>query len=98
MIKAKLALCSAILLLCSACATVTIRPDGGARINSTPTFEQSYGFFLGGLIGEANIEVSKICKDKTPTQMQTEFTFVNGLLGAITLGLYSPRTAKVWCK
>jgi hypothetical protein len=30
--------------------------------------------------------------------MQSQQTFVDGLLGLVTLGIYSPQTAKVWCK
>ena len=47
---------------------------------------------------EENCLVAKICggaenDDKTETQQ----TFVNGLLGFITLGIYTPLEARVYC-
>ena len=92
---------SFLLLVCSlsaACGTVTVRPQGGSRTVSSPDYSKRFHFGLGGLIGGAEVDVSKICKDKEVIQMSTEFTFIDGFLSSLTLGLYSPRTANVWCQ
>jgi len=81
----------------SACSTVTINQEGQQKLVSKPTYEESKTFFLWGLVGEHHVEVTKICDGKEPMQMQSQQTFVDGLLGAITLGIYAPHTAKVWC-
>lgn len=87
------------LFLISSCQTVTISPDGKkTTLSSTPTYERSHNFFLWGLVGESNINVEEICTERSVKQMQTQQTFVNGLLSKITLGIYTPRTAKVWCE
>ncbi|MCH2042233.1 MAG: Bor family protein [Saccharospirillaceae bacterium] len=96
MIK-KLIAASAIVAL-AGCSTVTIHPKSAAKLSSNPTFEESQTFYLWGLVGENRINVSEICGSKGPLQMQTQQTFVDGLLGGITLGIYAPHTAKVWCK
>ena len=91
-------MCSLLLLvLVPACSTVTIRDKGTGKISSDPHYESSKAFFLWGLIGHPKINVSQICNGKMPVQVQTQRTFVDGILGAITLGIYFPRTAKVWC-
>lgn len=96
--RVKLASAMAILFLCSACATVTIRPNGGAKATSKPTYESSYGYFIFGLVGDEKVNVSQICNGGAVDQIQTEFTFMDKLLGTLTGGLYAPKTAKVWCK
>lgn len=80
------------------CQTVTIRPDGGGnRYSGFQSYEASQNFFFWGLVGEAHINVASICGEREVKQMQTQATFVNKLLYFITLGIYSPRTARVWC-
>ena len=87
----------AVVFVVSGCATITMTKQGTATISSDPTFEESQTYFLGGLVGENEIDVKKVCNGGEATQMQSQTTFVNGLLGGLTLGIYTPRTAKVWC-
>jgi hypothetical protein len=80
------------------CATVTITPNGGPKLKSQPTYEAKQTFFLGGLIGERHVDVQAICQHQPVRQMQTVDTFSDGLLRGLTLGIYAPRTARVWCE
>ena len=53
-------------------------------------------FFVSGIGQKKTVDAAKICGgaesiDKTETQQ----TFVNGLLGFITLGIYTPLEARV---
>ena len=84
-------------LLLSACNTVTTVPNGSVKRTSTPKFQERQNYFLWGLIGEKHINVQEVCGAKPATQMQSQHRFVDLLLTLITLGIYSPRTAKVWC-
>ena len=84
-------------LVLSACSTVTVVPGGKAKVSTAPTFEESRPFYLAGLIGEQSIDVAKICPNGV-SQVQTQSTFLDSLLGGITLTIYAPRTVKVWCK
>ena len=87
-----------LVLFCVSCQTVTISPPGETvKYSNPPNYTESQNFFLFGLIGEAHIDVASICGDRAVKQMQSQETFLNGLLGTITLGIYSPRTASVWC-
>ena len=82
----------------SACASATIRPQGGEKVGGAPTWQESKPYFWWGLKGESDINVAGICKDKGVEQMQSQFTFGDGFKTVITLGIYAPKTAKVWCK
>lgn len=85
------------LLLIAGCSTVTINPEISGKLVSPPTYEDSKSFYFWGLAGEHRVNVVQICGDKKVAQMQSQQTFVDGLLGVITLGIYSPHTVKVWC-
>jgi hypothetical protein len=80
------------------CAKVTIRPEGGEKTTAKPDYEKSKPYFFWGLVKEYTIDVQEICENKGVDQIQSQHTFVDGLLGGITLGIYSPKTARVWCK
>jgi len=81
----------------SSCSTVTIKPEGQSKFVNKPTYLDSKPFYLWGLAGEHRIDVLKICNKKEPLQMQSQQTFSDGLLTLVTLGIYAPHTAKVWC-
>ena len=80
------------------CQTVTVKPGGGKSVYSfAPQYESSQHFFLWGLVGESFIDIASICKNRKARQMQTQRAFSNGLVEVLTLGVYSPRTVKIWC-
>lgn len=85
-------------LILSGCAAVTITESGNSDFTYRPDYEQSKHFFLWGLVGEHHIDVTKICEQKKVIQMQSKFSAINVLYSGLTLGLYLPRTAKVWCE
>ena len=87
----------ALILSHSACSTVTIKQKGKARLSTEPDYESRKSYFLWGLVGEHSVDAKKICGRSAVRQMQAQDTFVDSLLGIITLGIYRPRTAKVWC-
>ncbi|MBC6414945.1 MAG: Bor family protein [Bdellovibrionales bacterium] len=103
----KVSILISVLFLLSSCQTVTISKgkrlgDGNwhqqRTISLKPDYEKSHSFFLGGLVGEGLVYTNRICPSKEIRQIQTQFTFLDRFLHVITLGIYSPRTSKVWCK
>ena len=80
------------------CASVTATPDQMPKTAAQPTYEESIDFFLWGLTPSSHfVDLNEVCPGGNVRQVQAQTTFVNGLLGTITLGIYSPRTIKVWC-
>jgi hypothetical protein len=84
-------------MLSHGCSTVTIRDKGSAEISRDANYDSSQAFFFWGLAGEKHIDVREICDKRQVEQLQTQRSFVDGVLTVITLGIYSPRTARVWC-
>ena len=57
----------------------------------------TYHFFVSG-IGRKTVDAAKICGGaENIVKTETQQTFVNGLLGFIALGIYTPLEARVYC-
>lgn len=93
-LKALLVLFSVML---TACSSVTIRPDGGIKDTSEANYIDSKPFYVLGIFGKHKVDVNEACEGTDVLQMQTVTTSSDWILGVITFGIYSPRTAKVWC-
>ena len=81
-----------------ACSSVTIRPQGGKKDPSEPSYLDSKPFYFWGLKGEHKVDVNEVCDGAEVSQMQTIVTASDYLLGFFTLFIYAPRTVKVWCE
>lgn len=89
---------ASLLLTSSGCFTVTATRKGTTPKATEPDYQTTEHFFLWGLAPDARVvNVKKACSEKAPSQLQTQTTFVDGFLSLITLGIYAPRTARVWC-
>ena len=93
------------LLLCllaiglTGCASVTATPDQRPKTAAEPTHQETKHFFLWGLTPSSHyVDLNEVCPDQDVRQVQAQTTFANGFLGALTWGVYSPRTIKVWCE
>ena len=58
----------------------------------------THHFFVSGIGQSKQIDAAKVCggADKV-VRTEVQQTFVNGLLGFVTLGIYTPREARVYC-
>jgi hypothetical protein len=54
-------------------------------------------FFIFGLVGEENLDVRQFCADGRVAEVNTQETFLNGLVTLLTIGIYAPRTVYVTC-
>jgi hypothetical protein len=52
--------------------------------------------FVFGLVPASDIDVSAQCPGGV-ARVETQQTFLNGLVGAITLGIYTPQSATITC-
>lgn len=82
--------------LLSGCATSTYMVNGNSSTN--PEEEDMQNYFVSGLGQKKEMNAAEICggADKV-AKVVTHTKFVDGFLGVITAGLYTPRTAKVYC-
>ncbi len=81
----------------SGCAAQTFEINGSSGVE--PTKQSSQTFFISGLGQEQVTDAAKVCGGvENIIKVESQHTFVNGLVGFLTLGIYTPRDAKVYCK
>ena len=91
----KMLLATALALLITGCAqqTFTVQNKPAAVAPKTIT----HHFFVSG-IGQKKLSMQpKFVARRNVVKTETQQTFVNGLLGFITLGIYTPLEARVYC-
>jgi len=80
------------------CASVNVRVDNLPESTTPPSFEQTYVYWWWGLKGEHTVNVREVCKGNDVYQMQAVNSFSDSVISILTLGIYSKRTARVWCE
>ncbi|MCK3655012.1 lipoprotein bor [Pasteurellaceae bacterium Macca] len=64
-----------------------------------PTYEDMQTFFVQGIAQQKEVNASEVCKgSENVTKVQTKMSFLNGFLGTLSQGIYTPRDIKVYCK
>ena len=86
-------------LLLSGCATQTYYVNDNRGGNKTnPEQEISQPFFVSGIAQQRTMDAAEICGGaEKVAKVESKLNFLDGLLGFITLGIYTPRTAMVYC-
>jgi hypothetical protein len=84
------------LLPLAACYEHTINVGGGARPQAPVVYDHWQNFWLGGLIGHTKVDMEEMCPSG-PATMEAKQTFLNGLVAALTSGIYTPTTVRVRC-
>lgn len=68
----------------------------GATPANTAVDQQFVSTWLWGLVPAKPIDVTRTCPAGVAT-ITTEQSFVNGLVGAVTLGIYTPQHVQIAC-
>ena len=73
-----------------------------ARVNtglaaSTNTVTRWEHYFLAGLVQPKTFDATEWCQGRNVAAVETQHTFVQGLVAAITLGIYTPITVTAVC-
>ncbi len=93
----RIILASALTYVLAGCAAQTFNINGEQA--EIPTSQKSQSFFIGGLGQEQTTNAAEICGGvEKIIKVEAQHTFINGLLAYFTLGIYTPRDAKVYCK
>ena len=93
----KMLFSAALAMLITGCAqqTFTVQNKPAAV---APKETITHHFFVSGIGQEKTVDAAKICGGaENVVKTETQQTFVNGLLGFITLGIYTPLEARVYC-
>lgn len=95
--KIKMLCVAAVIATLTGCAAQTFTINEGAL--NTPTKQESQTFFISGLGQEQTLNAAAVCGgSENIIKVQAQQTFINGLVGAVTFGIYTPKDAKVFCK
>ena len=79
------------------CAQQTFTVKTNRRLVA-PKETITHHFFVSGIGQKKTSDAAKICGGaENVVKTETQQTFVNGLLGFITLGIYTPLEARVYC-
>jgi hypothetical protein len=85
-----------VVLFVSGCATQNYNINGGN--SSSIAKEDMQHFFISGLGQMKDMDAAQICGGADKVAMvQSHLTFLDGFLGVLTFGIYTPRTARVYC-
>ena len=92
----KMLLATALALLITGCAQQTFTVQNKPAVAPKETI--THHFFVSGIGQKKTVDAAKICGGaENVVKTETQQTFVNGLLGFITLGIYTPLEARVYC-
>lgn len=83
-------------LATSACATHTIRYKNPTVAATGETKNAKQSFFLWGLVGGSEVDLQQMCPSGVAA-IEDKASVVDGILTAVTGGLYSPRSVEVRC-
>lgn len=85
------------MLIVSGCATQTFNLDGGNE--AQPAVETKHAFFVSGIGQKKEIDAAEVCggADKV-SKVETETDLLDNVLANVTFGIYTPMTARVYCK
>ena len=87
----KKCLATALALLITGCAQQTFTVQKQTGSSSTKGKPSPIIFFVSGIGQKKTVDAAKICGGaENVVETETQQTFVNGLLGFITLGIYTP--------
>ena len=93
----KATLITTMIILATGCATQTYQL-GDANVEE-PTHEERQTFFVEGIGQDQIVNAAEICGGaENIIKIESEETAGDVGLAIITLGIYTPRTAKVYCK
>ena len=85
-------------VLLSSCATQRFEVNSPVSPSGEATSDTSQAFFVGGIGQSATTDAAKIYGGAANVaSVETELSFIDGLLSGLTGGIYTPRTARVYC-
>ena len=91
----KMLLATALALLITGCAQQTFTVQN--KPAAVAPKKHHHHFFVSGIGQKKTVDAAKICGGaENVVKTETQQTFVNGLLGFITLGIYTPLEARVY--
>lgn len=82
----------------SACVStrVVLQPQGFEPYRR-PDYVDYFDYYFLGFAGRNDVDLQTACMDQRPLAVEQVRGVEDGLITAMTLGIYAPLTVKVWC-
>lgn len=87
--------CAALLVSTAACYHATI--ETGLAPSTTVIEKPFASAWIYGLVPPSTVETQAKCGSRGVSKVETQLSFVNMLVGFITLDIYTPMTIQVTC-
>lgn len=91
----------AVLVVVALAGCSTQRFNVGGKVDDTSIASETkmHSFFISGIGQTKTVDAAAICGSANNViSVQAKQSFVNGLLGVVTFGIYTPREYSVYCK
>jgi hypothetical protein len=62
-----------------------------------PSYVDYFDYYWWGFSGDNSVSMQKACVDQRPLGFERVQTVEDIMITAVTLGLYTPVTVKIWC-
>ena len=92
----KILICAGLLLALSSCSTQRFDMDG--KRATIPSYEGTSHFVFWGIGQEKDYNPREICGNRGVSSINTHHSFLDGLFGVITWGIYAPESYAIYCK
>lgn len=83
-------------LMAAGCYEHTVAIGGGAP-HAPVVYDHWENFWIAGLVGHVRVDLEHMCPSGRAT-VEAKQTFLNGLVAALTSGIYTPTTLRVRCE
>jgi|SRR5579859_7404315 len=87
--------CAALLVSTAACYHATI--DTGLSPSTTIVEKPWAPSFIDGLVPPSTLETQAKCGARGVATVETQLSFLNLVVGAVTFGIFTPMSIKVTC-
>lgn len=87
----------AISLLLAGCMTTRISFSDKWNPKSKPSYVDYFDYYWWGLKGSNEVSLQRACVDQKPIGFERSTSLEDLAITAATLGIYAPRTVKIWC-
>ncbi|MGE4131483.1 MAG: hypothetical protein AB7F86_07575 [Bdellovibrionales bacterium] len=84
-------------LVASGCVSKKVRMQTDAELPRQASYEDYFDSYFWGFVGKNSVSLEQACVDQRPLAFEKRRSGEDIFLTAITLGIYTPTTVRIWC-
>lgn len=83
--------------LLSGCMSSKVVFDESFNRRPPVTYEDYFDYYFLGLKGDNMVSLNQVCLTEKPLAVEYLYSVEDIVISAFALGIYTPRTLRVWC-